>query len=253
MSPHYQVKRLSRRMIGNTLMFFKAVTATLAGGALVAMTVTSIAHADTGTSNSATYIASTTSIDISDGWHVTVGQLSGGNDVVAAAFNNASRASAHTMAAMLGTDNVFRADADFDARPTVIFRPTAVAQVLTGVYFWHHAAHPLDYITTIVIDSRNARPIALDDLFTDTQAGLNRLSEQTKILLPAAYGRAGTPDGDLPGNAPVAKNFHNWVPTAKGLEIHFEDYQFAHGLPVITVPWSTLTDVLAPSMQVLAQ
>jgi hypothetical protein len=234
-------------------MLFKAASATLAGGALVAITATSIAHGDTGISNGASYTTSTTSIDTSDGWHVTVGQLSGGNSAVATVFNNASRASGRTMAATVGTNNVFRTDADFDAHPTVIFRPTAVAQVLTGVYFWHHAAHPLDYVTTVVIDSRTARPITLDDLFTDTQAGLNRLSEQTKILLPAVYGRASTPDGDLPGNAPLSKNFHNWVPTATGLEIHFEDYQFAHGLPVITVPWSTLNDVLAPSMQVLAQ
>ena len=195
----------------------------------------------------------TTAIDIGSGWHVTVGQLSGGNSAVAAAFNSASLASGRTMAAMLAADNVYRAEADFDAQPTVSFRPTTVAHVLTGVYFWHHAAHPLDYVTTVVIDSRTARPITLDDLFTDTQAGLNRLSAQAKVLLPAAYGRGTTPDGDLPGNSPVAKNFHNWIPTAKGLEIHFEDYQFAHGLPVIIVPWSELTGLLAPDMQSLAQ
>lgn len=241
-------------MIGSRSgLLSKALNAGLAAGAVIAMTTPSIAVADSGTSNGATYTTSTTSIDFSDGWHVTVGQLSDGNSSVATAFNDASRASGRTMAAMLDTANVFRTDADFEATPTVSFQPTAVAQVLTGVYFWRHAAHPLDFVATIVIDSRTARPITLDDLFTDTQAGLNRLSAQTKLLLPAAYGRGNTPDGDLPGNAPVAKNFHNWVPTAKGLEIHFEDYQFAHGLPVITVPWPALTDVLAPSMQVLAQ
>lgn len=40
--------------------------------------------------------------------------------------------------------------------------------------------------------------------------------------------------------------------TCDGMEIHFEDYQFAHGLPVITVPWSQLTDLLAPDLAVLA-
>jgi hypothetical protein len=35
------------------------------------------------------------------------------------------------------------------------------------------------------------------------------------------------------------------------LEIHFADYQFAHGTPVITVPWSALDDLLAPGMAAL--
>lgn len=224
-----------------------------AAAASAAITTPGVALGDGGTSSGATYAVSTTPIDIGGSWHLTVGQIAGGKDAVATAFNNASIASGRTMAAMLDADKVFRADADFDAQPAVSFRPTAVAQVLTGVYFWHRAAHPLDFVTTIVIDSRTARPITLEELFTYTPAGLTRLSEQTKRLLPAVYGRGSAPDGDLPGNAPIAKNFRNWVPTAKGLEIHFEDYQFAHGLPVITVPWSELTDVLAPGMQILAQ
>lgn len=210
------------------------------------------AMADAGTSNGATYTSSTTSIDVEGSWPITVGQIAGGNDAVAATFNNASIASGRAMAALLDAQNVVRTDADFHTQPAVSFRPTAVAQVLTGVYYWQHAAHPLDFVTTIVIDSRTARPITLEDLFTDMQAGLNRLSEQAKVLLPAAYGRGSAPDGDRAGNAPVATNFHHWIPTAKGLEIHFEDYQFAHGLPVITVPWAELTDVLAPGMQILA-
>lgn len=246
-----QVHRRWRPRIGSVLQHVKALAAAVAVGA--GITTPGVALADGGTSSGETYAASTATIDIGGSWHVTVGQIADGNNAVAKAFNDASMASGRTMAAMLDADNVIRTDADFDAQPAVSFRPTAVAQVLTGVYFWRHAAHPLDYVTTIVIDSRTARPIALEDLFTDTQAGLNRLSEQTKRLLPAAYGRASAPDGNLPGNAPIAKNFHNWIPTAKGLEIHFEDYQFAHGLPVITVPWIELTDVLAPNMQILAQ
>jgi hypothetical protein len=42
--------------------------------------------------------------------------------------------------------------------------------------------------------------------------------------------------------------------SADGMEIHFADYQFTvHGLWVITVPWSALTDVLAPNMMALTQ
>ncbi|MCT7368752.1 hypothetical protein A7R75_07070 [Mycolicibacterium llatzerense] len=219
---------------------------------LLALTlaVPSTAVADTGTSGGATYTVTTTTIDLGDGWHVNVGQLAGGNDAVATVFNAASLASGRTMAAMLDGDEVLRDHATFDSTPTVSFRPTAVSQVLHGAYYHQGGAHPLDYVTTIVIDTRTAAPITLGDLFTDTQAGLNRLSEQTKEIWPTVY---GGPMGDGPGNAPVEKNFHNWIPTAAGLEIHFEDYQFAHGQPVITVPWSQLTGLLAPVMQVLAQ
>jgi hypothetical protein len=42
-------------------------------------------------------------------------------------------------------------------------------------------------------------------------------------------------------------------PTAAGIELHFTDGQFGHGLPVITVPWPTVSDVLAPDMTALAQ
>ncbi|ORW69325.1 hypothetical protein AWC24_06135 [Mycolicibacter senuensis] len=42
-------------------------------------------------------------------------------------------------------------------------------------------------------------------------------------------------------------------PPPTAWNVIFADYQFGHGLPVITVPWAALTDVLAPDMAVLAQ
>ncbi|MDT5144719.1 MAG: hypothetical protein QOI79_4086 [Mycobacterium sp.] len=115
--------------------------------------------------------------------------------------------------------------------------------------------NPTDYVGTIVIDSRTAHPITLGDLFTEEQVGLDRLAEQTKIIWPKVYGPGGDgpPMLDEPGNRPVPKNFANWIPTAAGIELHFTDGQFGHGLPVITVPWPTVSDVLAPDMTALAQ
>ncbi len=234
------------------MMASRGIVAAFAVLSVMVFGGTGTAAADTGTSNGATYTVATKSVDPGDGWKVDVGQLSGGDQAVASAFNAASVASGKTMDGMLDRDEVIRDDATFEAKPEVSFRPTAISQVLTGVYFHQGAAHPLDYVTTVVIDSRSARPITLDDLFADKQAGLNRLSEQTKLLFPGLTGEP-SPMSDRPGNAPVEENFRNWIPTADGLEIHFEDYQFAHGLPVITVPWSKLTDVLAPDMQVLAR
>jgi hypothetical protein len=136
----------------------------------------------------------------------------------------------------------------FEANPTITFRAVAIAEVIVGVYSAKQAAHPNNYVSTVVIDSRTTKPITLADLFGDEQAGLDRLSQQTKLIFPQVWGGGPTPMLDEPGNRPIAENFANWIPTAAGMELHFVDYQFGHGTPVITVPWSALTDVLAPDM-----
>ncbi|MFL0243291.1 DUF3298 domain-containing protein [Mycobacterium sp. SMC-17] len=228
---------------------FKAVAPVFAVLLVVIRGVAGVAVADIGTSGGLTYTMSTSALDVG-GWQMTVAQLSGGNDAVTTVFNAASRASGKTMADMLDADRVIRGRSGFTTRPAVTFRPTAVSQVLTGTYYWRPSAHPVNYVTTVVIDTRTATPITLGDLFSDTRAGLDRLSQLTKSIFPSVY---GTSMGDERGNAPVETNFHNWIPNATGLEIHFADGQFGHGLPVITVPWSQLNDLLAPDMKVLAQ
>ncbi|MFL0177368.1 DUF3298 domain-containing protein [Mycobacterium sp. SMC-13] len=221
------------------------MVAAVLAAALVAAGIT---LADTGTSYGATYDVSTKVIDLGARWHVNVGQLSGGNDTVATAFNNASVASGRTMGSLLDGDDVDRDHATFDSTPTVSFRPTAVAQVLHGAYYHQGAAHPLNYVTTIVIDARTATPITLDDLFVDTQAGLRRLSEQTKKIWPTVYGR---PMSDEPGNAPAEARLTDTY-SARCDSADYQYYQFGHGQPVITVPWSQVSDLLAPDMRVLA-
>lgn len=216
------------------------------------------ARSESGESNGKTYAIAAATIagatpDGGGRWHAEVAQLSGGDPAVAEAFNKAGEASAHHQIEQV------RADADsipswtFEVKSESFFRPTALAQLLTGVYYAQGAAHPSNYVSTVVIDSRSAKPITLSDLFASEQDGLNRLSEQTKRIWPTVYGDSGEPMLDEPGNRPIAENFANWIPTADGLELHFADYQFGHGLPVITVPWAALTDVLAPDMAVLAQ
>jgi Protein of unknown function (DUF3298) len=101
-----------------------------------------------------------------------------------------------------------------------------------------------------VIDSRTAQPITLSDLFTNQQDGLNRLSEQIKML---ALG-PGKVMPDEPANAPTPENFANWIPDADGMTMYFAPYQFgARNSYPITVPWPALTNVLAPSMVALTQ
>jgi hypothetical protein len=189
------------------------------------------ASADSGVSNGQHYAVTTTSIggttlDRNGTWKAKFGQLAGGDPAVVEAFNGASQAAVH--------GQVNRATADtregttswhLESSGQVTFRRVAVIQLINGTL--GYGAHPTTYIGTVVIDSRTAKPITLADLFSDEQAGLQRLSEQTQL-------------------APVETSFADWIPTADGIEIH--------RLPqTITVPWPALNDVLAPGMVQLAQ
>jgi hypothetical protein len=226
-------------------------------------TTTSVASGPpvaSGVSNNKDYTVTMMPIDgtTPDGagrWHVLVGQLSGGDPAVTDAFNKSSNASAHQQIDQASADANGVQGWNLEIKSAITFRPTAIGEVLSGSSYTKGAAHPTDYVGTIVIDSRTAHPITLGDLFTEEQVGLDRLSEQTKIIWPKVYGPGGDgpPMLDEPGNRPVPKNFANWIPTAAGIELHFTDGQFGHGLPVITVPWPTVSDVLAPDMTALAQ
>ncbi|GAY18228.1 RsiV family protein [Mycobacterium sp. shizuoka-1] len=184
-------------------------------------------------------------------WTLVVDTITGGDPRVAGAFNSAVHASA------AGQLEPVKRDADpdgtwtFDTQPQIYFGGASVSELISGLYVHVPAAHPTSSVSTVVIDSRTAKPITLSDLFTDKQAGLDRLSEQTKTLLPAVSGVGPTPMADEPGNAPTEANFANWIPTPDGLQIHFADYQFFHGTPTITVPWSALDGLLAPGMEAL--
>lgn len=211
-----------------------------------------------GMSNGAAYTVTRSSAGdaTSDGkgrWNLVVDTVTGGDPRVAEAFNSAVHASA------AGQLDPVKRDADpdgtwtFDTEPQIFFGAASVSELITGLYVHVPSAHPSSYVSTVVIDSRSAKPITLGDLFTDKQAGLERLSQQTKDLLPAVSGVGPTPMPDEPGNAAVEANFANWIPTPAGMEIHFADYQFFHGTPTITVPWSALDDLLAPGMAALRE
>lgn len=217
-------------------------------------TSTPVSTTTTGSPPTQNYAVTTTTIegstdDRQGNWRMEFGELSGGDPAVVSAFNGASHAAAmdQVEAAKEGTEP--GAQWNFESNGQVSFRSIAVAQVIFGSLYY--GAHPSHQIGTIVIDSRSADPIMLTDLFSDPQAGLDRLAEQTRALL-AKDGLDVAPDE--PGAAPKAENFANWIPTADGLEFHFNEYQFGPRLPaVVTVPWAQLSDVMAPAMADLAK
>jgi len=231
-----------------------AATVTVTSTA-VPVTTPTLAPLGPNSSNGQNYAVTTTTIegDSDDGrgsWRAEFNQLAGGAPAVVEAFNGASHAAvmdqvdAAKEGASEGTEPW-----SFESNGQVTFRSIAVAQVIFGSMYF--GAHPSHQIGTIVIDSRSAHPIMLVDLFTDPQAGLNRLSEQTMAILAEGGLEVAA---DEPGAAPKSGNFANWIPTADGLEFHFNEYQFGPRLPaVVTVPWTELTDLLAPAMADIAK
>ena len=97
-----------------------------------------------------------------------------------------------------------------------------------------------------MFDNRSGILITWDNLFRDKSAGLTRLSEQTAAILPTVYPQRHPGQWQQSAFAPIDINFKNWIPTAKGIELHFPDYQFGRGLKVITVPWAKVEDLIAP-------
>jgi hypothetical protein len=208
-----------------------------------------------GVSNGHSYSVAMTSIDGSTPdnmgrWSGEIGQLSGGDSVVVEAFNHASQAAAHQLIEQTRAYYMVRGMKwSFGLHSGVTFRNIAIGQWILGSDYTSSVATV--FPRTVVIDSRTAQPIGLADLFTNEQAGLNRLSEQTKIIRTRSNGGKPLPEE---GTEPTEANFANWVPTAGGFEFHSAPYQFGVRNPdTIVVPWSALADVLAPNMAALAQ
>lgn len=177
-------------------------------------------------------------------WRIKIGEISGGDPAVVSAFNNATRAAAQKQVEDLKEVAGPGREWNLEIQGNVTFRGPAIAQLVIGTSYY--GAVPTVTPTAIVLDSRTAQPITLADLFTDEQAGLQRLSEQTDLQ----FGRTHS---YREGWAPNRENFANWIPTADGMEIRFAPYQFGVRMAeTITVPWSALSDLLAPDMAALA-
>ncbi|WP_234834803.1 RsiV family protein [Mycolicibacterium stellerae] len=211
----------------------RRITAIAAVLAVLVASPAAPAAADTGVSSGKAYAVKMTSIDGTTtdrlgNWDAKFSELSGGDPAVLEAFNHASRVAVTEQIERAKSESNPGEQWNFDSNGQVTFRSIAVAQLILGTHYY--GVHPTPYISTVVIDSRSADPVMLTDLFTDSQAGLHRLSELT-------------------GAEPRAENFVNWIPTAEGLEIHFAPYQFGIALPETkTVAWAALTDLLAPVM-----
>lgn len=180
-------------------------------------------------------------------YDVLVPQIEGGDPAVSDEFDESMRAALQDQIDGWPADRFTLESTD---RSAVVHIGSRVVSGLL-VTSWNAdppGAHPTPLVATVVIDADDAQPITLERLFPDLQAGLNRLSQESALLLPDT---AAGPDFVREGIEPKSENFANWVATPAGMEIHFTDYQVgphAIGLIDVTVPWNRLTDVAAPGL-----
>lgn len=183
-------------------------------------------------------------------WDVTIPQLSGGTPAVTDEFNQSMRAALQDqIEAQYDPHFGFTLSDGYTKGPFRIGQRVISAEQITGWIANPPGAHGDSLISTVTIDTDNAKPITLQDAFGDLDAGLQRLSSEAARILPTT---SAGPDYVREGMAPTLTNYANWTASPEGMRIHFGDYQvgaYAAGLITITVPWSALSDVLAPGMQ----
>jgi hypothetical protein len=180
-------------------------------------------------------------------WSVHSQRIEGGSPGVAAAINEGIDAEATRQVQRQTWDASTRRPWTFDATGTAYFRSITVSELFVGKYDTDEPNMPIDTVSAVVFDNRSGLPITWDNLFSDKSAGLGRLSEQTTAILPTVYTEPHPGYWRTSGAfAPLDINFRNWIPTEQGIELHFPDYQFGRGLKVITVPWATVADLIAP-------
>ena len=220
----------------------------LTATAMLAATIglAGIAHADDGsTLPNGGYSATSRHASGTQGavtYDVTMPAVTGPNQAVVDAFNNAVDASLHQQITVSQNDSM---PAEWSL--TTNQNQEAVwlgNNTISG--FWvtrvdtPREAHGSYHIATFVINKTTAQPVMLADVFGDFGSALQRLSQNATTQLSAKLGDGFRPDGV----APAADNFANWVPTSDGIELHFDDYQVGpHGLVAITVPWAVFDGI----------
>ena len=110
-------------------------------------------------------------------------------------------------------------------------------------------AHPATNIETLTYALSTGERLDFGQLFTDPQAAVSILSQQSRDQLRKSLG--GNYDQVVveAGTTAVATNFSDWALTPAGLRVTFAEYQvgtFAAGMPAVLIPWSSLRSVMKP-------
>lgn len=186
-------------------------------------------------------ITVTTTRAIELGKVISTPQLVGGDPAVTERFNAAMRASVTDM-----PQN--SPDVDVDDGELAGGYRTGVTRIGSGavagriVLFWYGrgAAHPNQSMGTVVIATKTARPVTVNDLYLDKPVALARL----RTLLPELDTSLRLKSQPMTGDGLA----DNWLPTLQGIEIYVPVAHVIGDFVPAIVPWDQIGDLLRPGV-----
>lgn len=186
-------------------------------------------------------------------WIVRYERIAGGNPDIAEAINGIIDAEARGQVATYEPSGSKTLPWTLNIDGRVLRRAVTISELFTGEYNDGQPNMPFHAVATRVFDCRSGILIDWDNLFTNKLAGLTKLSEETKRIIPTVYAPPSRPGVWQFGSevAPVDANFRYWLPTDQGIELHFPDWQFGRGVAVITVGWAAVKDLIVPEFQAI--
>lgn len=171
---------------------------------------------------------------------ITTPQLRGGNLAVAERFNGAMRASVAGQPQPSADMVVNDGGLEGGYRSGVTRIGSGAVAGRTVLYWNGGGAHPNYSMGTVVIATRTATPITVDDLYSDRTAAPARL----RTLLPQL-------DASLRLTRELLSDdrFANiWLPTSAGLEVYVPVAHVIGDFVPVVVPWDRIADLLRPGM-----
>lgn len=185
-------------------------------------------------------ITSITSPGSQPGKSVTIPQLSGGDPAVTARFNAAMQASRADMPEQSATTSVDDGEIDGFRSGVTRIGSGVVAGRIVLLWYGKGAAHPNQSLGTVVIATRTATPVTVNDLYQDHAAALTRL----RTLLPQ-LDTSGRLDAQWLSHDDIDAN---WLPTPTGLQVYVSVAHALGDYVTVTVPWDRVADLLRPGM-----
>lgn len=175
------------------------------------------------------------------GKSVTIPQLAGGDPAVTSRFNAAMQACLAAMPELSATTSVDDGEVpdSFGSGVTRI-GSGAVAGRIVLLWYGRGAAHPNHSLGTVVIGTRTATPITVDDLYPDRAAALARM----RTLLPQLDTTGRLDEQSMSGDDIDV----NWLPTPTGLQIYVPVAHVLGDYVPVFVPWERIADLLRPGM-----
>lgn len=172
---------------------------------------------------------------------VTIPALSGGDPAVTARFNAAMRASRAGMPEQSADMSVDDGElpGGYGSGVTKIGSGVVAGRIVL-LWYGKGAAHPNQSLGTVVIQTRDAAPVTVEDLYQDRAAAQARL----RTLLPQLDTSRRLTAQQVSGEDIDT----NWLPTSSGLEVYVSVAHALGDYVVVTVPWDRIADVLRPGM-----